>query len=219
MIVFKQVSKIYSNGFEALKNASFEIPRGELAFITGHSGAGKSTLLKLIAAIERPTAGQIHLNGQNISKIDKAAIPFLRRNIGFIFQDHKLLFNQTVLENVLLPLKISGVDDHESLERAKLALDRVGLIDKAHYAPIMLSGGEQQRLCIARAVVNKPKLLLADEPTGHLDLEYALDIMQIFFSFNEVGVTVLISTHDDSILKRYSQRRLILSHGQIISDR
>jgi len=215
MISFKQVSKRYPGGYAALKNISFEVDTGEMLFLTGHSGAGKSTLLKLIAAIERPNGGIITVNGQNIGKIKTGAIPFLRRNLGLIFQDHKLLFDRNLFDNVMLPLQIAGFDHRESAKRVRAALDKVGLLKREKAHPIALSGGEQQRLCIARAIVNRPSILLADEPTGNLDAQSANDIMEIFKSFHQVGATLLISTHDENILRDYKGRKLALKLGEM----
>ena len=217
MIKFTHVSKRYPGGYEALKNISFEIEEGEMVFLTGHSGAGKSTLLKLIAAIERPNGGSIVVNGQNVSSLKSGALPFLRRNLGLIFQDHKLLFDRSVFENVMLPLNICGFDHRESAKRARAALDKVGLLSREKANPIALSGGEQQRLCIARAIVNRPTILLADEPTGNLDSEYAHEIMSIFNSFHQVGVTLLVSTHDEAVMNRGDGRRMVLKHGELQS--
>ncbi len=215
MIAFNQVSKRYPGGFEALKNVTFELARGEMAFLTGHSGAGKSTLLKLIAAIERPNTGSVLVNNQNVSTLKSSALPYLRRNLGIIFQDHKLLFDRNVFDNVLLPLQICGFDPRESVKRVRAALDKVGLLNREKSNPIALSGGEQQRLCIARAIVNRPSILLADEPTGNLDAEYAQEIMNIFKSFHQVGVTLLISTHDISALHDSNTRLITLKHGEL----
>ncbi len=215
MISFSQVNKRYPNGYQALKNVSFNIDEGEMVFITGHSGAGKSTLLKLVAAIERPNSGSVLLKGQNIAAIKQRAIPYLRRNLGLIFQDHKLLFDRSVFDNVLLPLQICGFDHRDSAKRARAALDKVGLLAREKANPIALSGGEQQRLCIARAIVNRPSILLADEPTGNLDADYATAIMDIFKSFHQVGVTLLIATHDENILRGFQGRTLALSHGEL----
>jgi len=215
MIAFNQVSKRYPDGYEALKQVSFELAKGEMAFLSGHSGAGKSTLLKLIAAIERPTSGSVLVNSQNVSVLKKGALPYLRRNIGLIFQDHKLLFDRNVFDNVLLPLQICGFDHRESGKRVRAALDKVGLLNREKSNPIALSGGEQQRLCIARAIVNRPSILLADEPTGNLDAEYAQEIMAIFNSFHQVGVTLLISTHDAEMLRNSHARVIALKHGEI----
>ncbi|MEQ1583071.1 MAG: cell division ATP-binding protein FtsE [Candidatus Nitrotoga sp.] len=215
MIQFSQICKRYPGGYEALKNVSFEIAEGEMIFLTGHSGAGKSTLLKLIAAIERPNSGSIVVKGQNVSSIKGGALPYLRRNLGLIFQDHKILFDRSVFDNVMLPLQICGFDHRESAKRVRAALDKVGLLKREKNNPIGLSGGEQQRLCIARAIVNRPSILLADEPTGNLDKDYASDIMGIFKSFHQVGVTLLISSHDESILRQFKGRVLALKNGEL----
>jgi cell division transport system ATP-binding protein len=215
MIQFSQICKRYPGGYEALKNVSFEIAEGEMIFLTGHSGAGKSTLLKLIAAIERPTSGSVIVKGQNVSSIKGGALPYLRRNLGLIFQDHKILFDRSVFDNVMLPLQICGFDYRESAKRVRAALDKVGLLEREKTSPIALSGGEQQRLCIARAIVNRPSILLADEPTGNLDVDYASDIMSIFKSFHQVGVTLLISSHDESVLRQFKGRVLALKNGEL----
>ncbi len=215
MINFSQVYKRYPGGHEALKNLSFTIQPGEMVFITGPTGAGKSTLLKLVAAIEKPSSGSVVVSGQNIRNLRRSAVPFLRRNLGLIFQDHKLLYDRNVLENVLLPLDIAGLPRAESMKRARAALDKVKLLGLEKTNPISLSGGEQQRLCIARAIINRPAIVLADEPTGNLDADYAANIMEMFKSFNQVGVTLLISTHDDSLIARYSSRVLHLKQGEL----
>jgi len=215
MISLSQVCKRYPGGYDALKNISFTMQPGEVVAVTGHSGAGKSTLLKLIAAIERPTRGSIIVNGQNTSSLRPAAVPYLRRNFGLVFQDHKLLFERTAFENVLLPLQITGFERKESAKRVRAALDKVGLLDKEKMFPITLSGGEQQRLCIARAIVHRPAILLADEPTGNLDAAYAGDIMVLFKSFNQVGVTVIIASHDEAMLMRLNPRLLKLNRGEL----
>ena len=215
MIKFNQVYKRYPGGHEALKNLSFEIAEGEMVYLTGHSGAGKSTLLKLIAAIERPTSGSAIVKGQNIKSLKSSALPYLRRNLGLIFQDHKLLFDRSAFENVMLPLQICGFDHRESAKRVRAALDKVGLLNREKTNPVALSGGEQQRLCIARAIVNRPSVLLADEPTGNLDTEYSGEIMNIFKSFHQVGVTLLISTHDEAILRQFPARALTLKAGTL----
>jgi cell division transport system ATP-binding protein len=215
MISFSQVCKRYPNGFDALKNIGFTLEAGEMALITGHSGAGKSTLLRLIAAIERPSSGSIIVNGQNVSAIKSGAIPFLRRNLGMVFQDQKILFDRTVFDNVLLPLQISGFGSKAATGRVRAALDKVGLLDREKARPITLSGGEQQRLCIARAIVNRPSILIADEPTSNLDADYARDIMGMFKSFHQVGVTVLIATHDVELLGSTRLRIFELNHGQL----
>ncbi|ACV27975.1 cell division ATP-binding protein FtsE [Kangiella koreensis] len=218
MIEFHQVFKRYEGGHEALKGVSFELPAGEMAFLTGHSGAGKSTLLKLIALMERPTRGQVILDGQNISKVKDRHIPYHRRKIGMIFQDHRLLFDRTVFDNVALPLIIAGVSDREIPKRVRAALDKVGLLSKEKQLPIQLSGGEQQRVGIARAVVNKPPLLLADEPTGNLDPELSADIMNLFAEFNQVGVSVLIASHDLALIARMRHPVITLKEGRTIRN-
>jgi len=215
MISFNRVIKRYPSGHQALKGVSFDITEGEMVFLSGHSGAGKSTLLKLIAAIERPTSGSVLVNNQNVGVLKNSALPYLRRNIGIIFQDHKLLFDRSVFDNVVMPLQICGFDHRESSKRVRAALDKVGLLKRSKSNPIALSGGEQQRLCIARAIVNRPSILLADEPTGNLDEEYAQEIMEIFNSFHQVGVTLLISTHDTNILQQHATRVLVLKQGEL----
>ena len=186
-----------------------------MVFLTGHSGAGKSTLLKLIAAIERPNSGSVLVNNQNVGVLKARALPYLRRNLGIIFQDHKLLFDRSAFDNVMLPLQIFGFDYRESHKRVRAALDKVGLLKREKSNPIALSGGEQQRLCIARDIVNRPTILLADEPTGNLDTEYAYEIMAIFKSFHQVGATVLISTHDESVVQNANARVLALKQGEL----
>jgi len=213
MISFDQVHKRYPGGYEALKGVSFDIAEGERVFVTGHSGAGKSTLLKLIAAIERPNSGSVLVNGQNVGALKSGALPYLRRNLGIVFQDHKMLFDRSVFDNVLLPLQICGFDHREAAKRVRAALDKVGLLRREKANPIALSGGEQQRLCIARAIVNRPTILLADEPTGNLDADYAREIMAIFDNFHQVGTTLLISTHDEGVLRESGARRLALKEG------
>jgi len=215
VIRFDRVCKRYPGGYEALKNVSFEITAGEMVFLTGHSGAGKSTLLNLIAAIEHPNSGSVVVNGQNVAKLKGGALPYLRRNLGLIFQDHKLLFDRSVFDNVVLPLQICGFTQRECTARARAALDKVGLLAREKANPIALSGGEQQRLCIARAIVNRPSILLADEPTGNLDADYAHDIMDIFKSFHQAGVTLLIATHDEDSLRQHATRTLTLKHGEL----
>lgn len=216
MISVSHVTKRYQGGYEALRDVTFSIAAGEMVFVTGHSGAGKSTLLKLIAAIEKPTVGSIIINGQNVSSLKPAAIPFLRRNFGLIFQDHKLLFDRNAFDNVALPLLITGFPRGEIVRRVRAALDKVGLLGREKTMPVTLSGGEQQRLCIARAIVNRPAILLADEPTGNLDAAYAGEIIGMFKSFNQVGVTVLIATHDQAMIERLGPRILHLDHGKIL---
>ncbi|NNG12053.1 MAG: cell division ATP-binding protein FtsE [Halobacteria archaeon] len=216
MIRFDNVSKRYPGGFEALINISLELEDGAMAFLTGHSGAGKSTLLKLVAMIERATRGQIFVDGQNVSRISRRRIPYIRRKIGFIFQNHHLLFDRTVFDNVALPLIIAGYRHQEVGRRARAALDKVSLLDKERLYPITLSGGEQQRVGIARAVVNKPLLLLADEPTGNLDPELSREIMNLFALFNQVGVTVLIASHDVALIQQLDYPVITLDHGRLL---
>lgn len=218
MIHFTEVSKRYPNGYEALKQLSFFIDKGEMVFLTGHSGAGKSTLLRLLALIESASTGQIIVNGQNLARLAPLQMPIFRRNFGLIFQDHRLLFDRTVFDNVALPLVIGGFRPQDIRRRVRAALDKVGLLDKERAYPITLSSGQQQRVGIARAVVNKPPLLLADEPTGNLDPELANEIMQLFIEFNQVGVTVLIASHALGLIKRLNRRTLVLQAGQLIAD-
>ncbi len=217
MIELSGVTKRYPGGHEALSDVSLTIGQGELVFLTGHSGAGKSTLLKLVAAIERPTVGHVVVNNQNVGRMKRPALPFFRRNIGLIFQDHKLLYDRSVFDNVLLPLHIQGLTGNDAAKRVRAALDKVGLLKKEKARPITLSGGEQQRLCIARAIVSRPALVLADEPTANLDDAYAKDIMDMFRAFNEVGVTLLISTHDQDLIQRYGGRNVHLAYGKLVS--
>jgi cell division transport system ATP-binding protein len=216
MIELSGVTKRYPGGHEALSDVSLTIEQGELVFLTGHSGAGKSTLLKLVAAIERPTVGHVIVNNQNVGRMKRPALPFFRRNIGLIFQDHKLLYDRNVFDNVLLPLHIQGLTGNDAAKRVRAALDKVGLLKKEKAKPITLSGGEQQRLCIARAIVSRPALVLADEPTANLDDAYAKDIMDMFRAFNEVGVTLLISTHDQDLIQRYGGRNVHLAYGKLV---
>lgn len=216
MISASAVSKRYPEGLEALSNVSFEISAGEMVFITGHSGAGKSTLFRLLAAIERPTSGSIVINGKNLAALRKSAIPYLRRNFGLIFQNQKLLFDRNVLDNVLLPLAIVGLPAREADRRARAALDKVGLLGREKANPIALSGGEQQRLAIARAVVNRPAILLADEPTANLDADSAAAILDIFRAFHQVGVTLVIATHDPQWIAGLAPRVLHLERGHLL---
>ena len=215
MISFSAVSKRYAGGQEALRGVSFALEAGEFAFLTGHSGAGKSTLLKLIPAIERPTSGSVIVNGQNVGALKRSALPYLRRNLGLVFQDQKLLHDRSVYDNVMLPLSFSGQPPREAARRARAALDKVGLLARERANPIQLSGGEQQRLAIARAVVNRPAMLVADEPTANLDAESAGRIIDIFVSFHQVGVTLLIATHDQALIGRYGKRVLRLVEGKL----
>lgn len=217
MIEFINVGKRYEDGHEALKNISFSMQRGEMAFLTGHSGAGKSTLLKLIMLMERATRGQITVGNQNLSRIPKRQIPYYRRHAGVVFQDHKLLFDRTVFDNVAIAMEVAGTPPREIAKRVRAALDKVGLLSKEKLTPIQLSGGEQQRVGIARAVVNKPPILLADEPTGNLDPELSAEIMTLFSQFNQVGVTVLIATHDLELISTMPYRTIEIDHGMIRS--
>ncbi|EGG99478.1 Cell division transporter2C ATP-binding protein FtsE [gamma proteobacterium IMCC2047] len=218
MINFEQVTKRYDDGYEALSELSFHVPQGEMAFLTGHSGAGKSTLLKLIMLMERSTRGKVIVSGRDLGEIRRRKIPYYRRNIGLVFQDHQLLFDRSVFDNVALPLIISGAQPNEIGRRVRAALDKVGLLSKEKLLPLALSGGEQQRVGIARAVVNRPALLLADEPTGNLDPELSAEIMRLFEQFNQVGVTVMIATHDLSLIARMKHRILTLQQGRLMSD-
>ena len=218
MIKFDNVSKRYPGGHQALNQVSFELVDGEMAFLTGRSGAGKSTLLKLIMLMEKAQQGQVFVNGKNLNRMSVAQIPFYRRRIGVVFQDHQLLFDRNVFENVALPLQIEGYPKHEADRRVRAALDKVGLLKKEKMLPITLSGGEQKRIGIARAVVNRPKILLADEPTGNLDPELAAEIMHLFEQFNQVGVSVLIATHDHELISRLDHRLLTLKQGKLERD-
>ncbi len=218
MIRFDQVSKRYPGGHEALTRRSFDLAKGEMAFLTGHSGAGKSSLLKLIMLMERASQGQVLIGGQNLKRLSNRHIPQLRRQIGVVFQNHQFLFDRSVYDNVALPLLIEGYQPREAARRVRAALDKVGLLSKEKQNPIELSGGEQQRVGIARAVVNKPPLLLADEPTGNLDPELSAEIMNLFKQFNDVGVTVMIATHDIALVRRLQRRVLGLSKGELVFD-
>jgi cell division transport system ATP-binding protein len=213
MIQFDNVTMRYENGYEALKRLSFHIEKNEMVFLTGHSGAGKSTLLKLIMMMERPTRGDVIVDGQNLSQLKRRAVPFHRRKIGVVFQNHQLLFDRTVFDNVALPLIIAGYDHREIARRSRAALDKVGLLNKEKLNPITLSGGEQQRVGIARAVVHRPSILLADEPTGNLDPELSAEIMYLFEQFNHVGVTVLLASHDLALINRLKHRTMALRDG------
>ena len=215
MIRFDQVSKRYEGGKEALSRVSFELDQAEMAFLTGHSGAGKSTLMKLIIMMERPSQGQVFLQNQNLNRLGRQHVPQVRRSVGVVFQNHQLLFDRTVFDNVALPLTVAGYQPREIGRRVRAALSKVGLGDKENRYPVALSGGEQQRVGIARAVVNKPPVLLADEPTGNLDPELSAEIMNLFQQFNQVGVTVLIATHDLELVRRMKLRQLILANGRL----
>jgi len=216
LISFSAVAKRYPGGQEALSGVSFSLAAGELAFVTGPSGAGKSTLLKLIPAIERPTAGSVVVNGQNVGALKRGAIPYLRRNLGLVFQDHKLLYDRSVYDNVMLPLSFGTLAPRDAARRVRAALDKVGLLSRERANPIQLSGGEQQRLAIARAVVNRPAVLVADEPTANLDSESAARIVDILLSFNQVGVTLVLATHDEALVARHGRRVLQLAAGRLV---
>jgi cell division transport system ATP-binding protein len=218
MIRFENVHKRYPNGREALSGVSFSLERGELAFLTGPSGAGKSTLLRLIALIERPSRGTVLVNDQNTARISRRRIPGFRQRLGVVFQDHKLLYDRTVFDNVALPLVIAGLSRREIQRRVRASLDQVGLLGRETHAPITLSTGEQQRVGIARAVAGRPEVVIADEPTGNLDPELSLEIMQLFGRFNEVGVTLLIATHDLELIEALPHRRLRLVGGRLAPD-
>ncbi len=218
MIVFDQVVKRYPGGYTALAGVSFEIRHGELVVLSGHSGAGKSTLLKMLAAIERPSSGSVSINGQDVSGLKAAAIPYLRRSLGLVLQESRLLFDRNVFDNVMLPLVITGHPGRDASRRVAAALERVGLAGREREMPPGLSGGEQQRVAIARAIVNRPSILIADEPTAHLDSDYADEIASLFKSFNDAGVTVLVSTHDAALFSAYQPRRLVLGKGVLIGD-
>jgi len=218
MIQLDQVTKRFPGGQEALADLSLSVDKGEMAFVTGHSGAGKSTLLRLIALIERPTSGQVIVDGQNTRRVKRRRIPAYRRQIGMVFQDHKLLYDRPVADNVALPLTIAGVSHREAGRRVRAALDQVGLLHKEKQNPETLSAGEQQRIGIARAIVTRPKLLIADEPTGNLDPDLSLEVMRIFRRFNEVGVTLLIASHDISLIDRMGCRRIPLEEGRLVEE-
>lgn len=215
MIRFQNVYKRYPSGREALKNMTFHIAPGEMVFLTGHSGAGKSTLLRLIALIDRPTRGQVVIRGQNVARIRRRAVPQHRRAIGMVFQDHKLLLDRSIFDNVALPLIIAGLPERDIGKRVRAALDQVGLLGREQRSPVELSLGEQQRVGIARAVVSKPPLLIADEPTGNLDPELSLDIMKLFMRFNAVGVTVVIASHDLGLVEQLGHRVIRLDDGRL----
>ena len=218
MIQLSSVGKRYPGGYEALKSLSLEIAKGEMVAVTGHSGAGKSTLLKLIAGIELASSGTVLVNNQNVGSLREAGLAALRRNVGMIFQDHKLLFDRSVFDNVMLPLTIAAYPMADAVRRVRAALDKVGLLEREKSNPITLSGGEQQRLCIARAIVSRPSILIADEPTGNLDPAYATAIVELFRSFNQVGVTVILSSHDESSLARLDCRRIGLGAGRLLDS-
>jgi len=218
VIRIENVTKRYPGGHEALKNLTLQVDKGEMAFVTGHSGAGKSTLLRLIALIDRPTSGQVIVDGQNTRRIKRRRVPAYRRQIGMVFQDHKLLYDRPVFDNVALPLVIAGIGHREAARKVRAALDQVSLLHKEKQYPETLSSGEQQRVGIARAIVTRPKLLIADEPTGNLDPDLSLEVMRIFRRFNEVGVTVLIASHDIALIDQLGCRRIALENGMLQTE-
>ena len=215
MIRFESVSKTYPGGYQALKNVSFTIAKGEMIFVAGHSGAGKSTVLRLIAGITKPTEGKVLINKHDLGSLTDNQLCYMRQHIGIVFQDHKILFDRSVLQNVMLPLRIIGYGNREAEARACVAIEKVGLAGREISDPNGLSGGEQQRLCIARAVVHQPSLLIADEPSANLDRAYALDIMELFKSFHEAGTTVIVSAHDETLMQDYGHRILRLQEGRV----
>ena len=218
MIRFDHVAKRYPTGHEGLAGVDLYLEAGEMAFLTGHSGAGKSTLLKLIGLLERATRGQVWVNERNLNKLRARDIPYHRREVGMIFQDHRLLHDRTVFDNIALPLVVAGMGHAEVRRRVRAALDKVGLLKKEKVFPITLSGGEQQRVGIARALVSKPPVLLADEPTGNLDPDLSREIMELFLQFNQVGVTLLVATHDVDLVNRFGRRIINLRDGRVATD-
>jgi cell division transport system ATP-binding protein len=216
VIQFSAVAKRYPGGQEALRGITTKVEAGEMVAVTGHSGAGKSTLLKLAAGIERASSGSVVVSGQNLAALGETALAILRRRIGFVFQDHKLLFDRNAFENVALPLRIAGFSREETARRVRAALDKVGLLGRDRAMPVALAGGEQQRLCIARAIVNRPAILVADEPTGNLDADSAAAILDLFKAFHQVGVTLLLATHDEAGLERLACRRIALASGAMV---
>jgi len=217
MIVFERVSKRYDDRHDALREVSFEVADGELVFLTGHSGAGKSTLLRLVMLMERPTRGRVEVAGQDLSRLRRGAVARHRRQIGVVFQDHRLLFDRSVHDNVALPLLIAGFEHRDIERRVRAALDKVGLLSREYAMPRALSGGEQQRVGIARAVAARPRVLLADEPTGNLDPRLSTEIMQLFLDFSRSGVTVLVASHDLALISRLRHRILTLREGRLVS--
>lgn len=218
MIRFEQVTKGYPSGFEALKEVSFEIGEGEMVFVTGHSGAGKTTLLRLIGLIETCTRGQVLVAGHNLARIERSQLPYYRRKVGMVFQDHRLLADRSVFENVALPLLVLGAGTKEVGRRVRAALDKVDLLKKEKLYPVALSAGEQQRVGIARAIVTRPPVLLADEPTGNLDPDLSVEIMRLFREFNQVGTTTVVASHDWGLISRMGQRILVLRGGELVGD-
>jgi len=218
VISFENVTKRYPNGYDALSQIDLSLDKGEMAFLTGHSGAGKSTLMKLIMLMERPSNGRVLVADQDLATLARRQIPYHRRRVGVVFQNHQLLFDRSVFDNIVLPLQICGFDPTDAARRARAALDKVGLLSKEKLNPVVLSGGEQQRVGIARAIVHKPQLLLADEPTGNLDPKLSEEIMRLFQQFNQVGTTVLIASHDLGLIARMPHRVITLQQGRLISD-
>jgi cell division transport system ATP-binding protein len=218
MIHFDQVSKRYAEGHEALSGLSFDVAAGEMVFVTGHSGAGKSTLLKLLGLIERPSRGDITVNGTPLARVRAGSVPYVRRDIGMVFQNHRLLMDRNVFDNVALPLRITGAGRDEIARRVRAALDKVGLLERERSLPATLSTGEQQRVGIARAIVGKPPLIIADEPTGNLDPQLSVEIMRLFAEFEQVGTTVLVASHDLHLIRHMGKRVLVLDHGRLIDD-
>lgn len=218
MISFDNVTKRYPNGYDALSQIHFSLASGEMAFLTGHSGAGKSTLLKLLMLMERPSNGRVLVANQDLATLSNREIPYHRRRVGVVFQNHQLLFDRSVFDNIVLPLQICGFDPADAARRARAALDKVGLLNKEKLNPVVLSGGEQQRVGIARAIVHKPQVLLADEPTGNLDPKLSEEVMRLFQQFNQVGTTVLIASHDLGLIARMPHRVITLNRGRLISD-
>jgi len=218
MIDFEHVAKRYGGRFEALAHLNFRVDRGEMVFLTGHSGAGKSSLLRLIMRLEKPSRGRVVVAGHDLAKLHSSMVPFYRRQIGVVFQDHQLLFDRSIFHNVALPLEIQGMEPRDTARRTRAALDKVGLLYREKALPIELSGGEQQRVGIARAVVNKPALLLADEPTGNLDPQLSADIMALFEDFNRIGTTVMVASHDLALIARLRYRMLRLHEGRLVAD-
>lgn len=218
MIKFEHVSKKYATGFEAIEDVSFAIDPGELVFLTGHSGAGKSTVLKLIMLMERATKGSISVAQKSLSDMGSKDIPLHRQQIGVVFQNHQLLFDRSVFDNIALPLRICGYEEQDAARRVRAALDKVGLLRREKMNPQLLSAGEQQRIGIARAIVHKPKILLADEPTGNLDPQLSAEVMTLFQQFNQVGTTVLVASHDLNLIRRMNCRTLTLKQGRLVDD-
>jgi len=218
MIRFENVSKRYASGQDALSDLNFELVAGEMAFVAGHSGAGKSTLLRLVALMDRPTRGRITVNGRDLTKVSARGVPAVRRGIGMVFQDHRLLMDRSAFDNVALPLQIAGTGREETAKRVRAALDKVGLLARESALPVTLSAGEQQRVGIARAIVTKPPVLIADEPTGNLDPMLSAEIMALFAEFQQVGTAVLVASHDLALIKRMNKRVFVLDHGKMIDD-